>query len=39
MCLLGKTAVLLGIYKLRILAVGNLSTDSGICLQKSRCFG
>ena len=44
MCLLGEIAVLLGVYKLRILAVGDCLTDvainhSGICLQKSHHFG
>ena len=44
MRLLGEIAVLLGVYNLRILAVGDCLTDvyinhSGICLQKSRHFG
>ena len=43
MRLLGEIAVLLGVYKLRILAVGDRLTDvstiSGICFQKSRHFG
>ena len=43
MRLLGKIAVLLGVYKLRILAVGDYLTDVStilvFCLQKSRHFG
>ena len=39
MRLLGEIAVLLGVYKLRILAVEDCLTDiSSICLQKSRSF-
>ena len=39
MRLLGEIAVLLGVYKLRLLAVGDCLTDVStilVCLQKSR---
>ena len=43
MRLLYEIAVLLGVYKLRILAVGDRLTDVSsfrvVCLQKSRRFG
>ena len=44
MRLLGEIAVLLGVFKLRILAVADCLTDVStilvlICLQKSRHFG
>ena len=43
MRLLGEIAVLLGVYKLRILVVGDCLmiyiNHSGICLQKLRHFG
>ena len=42
MHLLGEIAVLLRVYKLRILAVGDCLTDVStilVCFQKSRHFG